>query len=230
MSGCDAYRVETARRFRGRWQSNGDLAAAAPLLAAAILVEGGSMVVRGVRLPAEGSGLIPALERMGAKLAVYHPREEDEVPVADLLAQHGTLRGIELHEDETCRLTGEIPLLALLAAQARGPSVLRGLAPLRELPGDRLAGTLRLVESFGGEAGVVGEDLHLEGGMRARGCSFDAGGDARLALAAAAMALAAIGPSMIGGVEGVHEVFPEFVSLARRCSSRALSLEKGATG
>ena len=206
----------------------GDLSSAAFLLGAGILVEGGSVVVKRVGVNPTRAGILAVLERMGAKMAVYHPRVNGGEPLADLLAQHGPLRGTEIHEAEVPFLIDEIPLLAALASQAKGASVFHGLGELRHKESDRLAATVGMLQAFGAEARLEGESLVIAGGASLRGCEFDAAGDHRMAMSAGVLALVARGQTLIEGVEGVETSFPEFPSLLRRYSSKALELEKGA--
>ena len=66
---------------------------------------------------------------------------------------------------EAEEITGldEVPVLAVAAAGAEGRTVFRGVGELRVKESDRLAGTLALVEAFGGTAEVDGDDLVVEG-------------------------------------------------------------------
>jgi len=201
----------------------GDLSAAAFLLAAAVLVEGGSVVARGVGVNPTRDGFLRVLERMGGRLAVFHPREAAGEPVADLLAQHSPLRAVEVGPEEVPSLIDELPLLGLLAARAAGTSRFRGLGELRVKESDRLAGTADLIAAFGGRARVEDDGLVVEGGCPLRGAEIDPRGDHRLAMAAAVMGMAVRGETVVRGAECVADSFPEFPALARRFSGGALT-------
>jgi 3-phosphoshikimate 1-carboxyvinyltransferase len=201
----------------------GDLSAAAFLLGAALLVEGGSVVVRGVGVNPTRDGFLRVVERMGGRLAAYHPREEAGEPVADLLAQHSRLRAVEVAPDDVPSLIDELPLLALLATRATGTSRFHGLGELRVKESDRLAGTAELIAAFGGRARVEADSLVVEGGRPLRGAEVDPRGDHRLAMAATVLGLAVRGRTVVRGAECAAASFPEFFSLARRFSGGALT-------
>jgi 3-phosphoshikimate 1-carboxyvinyltransferase len=160
---------------------------------------------------------------MGARFALYHPREEAGEPVADLLAQHSPLRGAEIAAAEVPRLVDEIPILAVLAARATGESRFCGLAELRVKESDRLARTVALLEAFGAAAHVEGDDLVIAGSAVVRGAELDAAGDHRLAMAASVLALVSRGESQITGTACVATSFPEFPGLIRRFADGALA-------
>ena len=80
-------------------------------------------------------------------------------------------------------LIDEIPLLAVLAARARGTTIFRQVGELRVKESDRLGLIAENLRSVGCRAEVSGDDLHVEGGgMPPRGAVRSAG-DHRLAMA-----------------------------------------------
>lgn len=207
-------------------QVPGDLSSAAFLIAAALLVEGGSVLIKNLGVNPTRTGFLDAIQRMGGRFALYHPREEGGEPVADLLAQHSVLRATEIRPEELPRLIDEIPILAALAARATGESRFRGLAELRVKESDRLAATAALLTAFGAAARVEGDDLVIAGGGTLRGVECDAAGDHRLAMTAAVLGLVARGETRVRDTACVATSFPEFPGLLRRFSDGALSREQ----
>ena len=204
-------------------QVPGDLSAAAFLIAAGLLVEGGSLLIKNLGVNPSRTGFLDVVARMGGRFALYHPREEGGEPVADLLVQYSPLRATEIHAEELPRLVDEIPILAVLAARAAGESRFCGLAELRVKESDRLAATAALLAAFGASARVEGEELHIDGGAVLRGGEFASGGDHRLAMAASVLALVSRGESYITGTSCVATSFPEFPGLLRRFADGALA-------
>jgi 3-phosphoshikimate 1-carboxyvinyltransferase len=112
-----------------------------------------------------------------------------------------------------------VPILAVAAAAALGPTRFRDVGELRVKESDRLSGTVDLVRAFGGQASADGDDLVVEGaGGPLRPGTFDARGDHRMAMAAAIAGAACPGgrPSTISGWESVATSYPGFdADLAR---------------
>ena len=204
----------------------GDISSAAFLIAGALLVEGGNILIKNLGVNPTRTGFLDVIERMGARFALYHPREAAGEPVADLLVQHSKLEAVDVSPAELPRLIDEIPLLAVLAAGAKGRSHFRGLAELRVKESDRLERSAALIQAFGGRATVDGDDLAVQGGKALRGCEFESGGDHRLAMAASVLALNSRGGSRILDTACVATSFPEFPALVKRFSAGALQVER----
>jgi len=165
----------------------GDLSSAAFLVGAAVLAEGGELLIEGVGVNPTRTGFLSVLERMGAHVERFNLGAMGGEPVADLLARPAELTGTEVVADEIPSLIDEIPLLAVLASRATGETVFRGVSELRVKESDRLsliAGNLR---ALGGIAEVRGDDLYVRGGeSRPRG-RVETAGDHRLAMAFAVL-------------------------------------------
>ena len=101
---------------------------------------------------------------------------------------------------------------------AEGPTRFRDVGELRVKESDRLEGTVRLVEAFGGAAHIEGEDLIVTGGTTLTPGTVDAAGDHRMAMAAAVAASACTGPgtSIISGWESVATSYPGFAETLDR--------------
>ncbi len=135
-----------------------------------------------------------------------HGRE----PVGDIEARASSLRGVRVPAEAIPRLVDEIPLLAVLAARAAGPSRFEGLAELRLKESDRLEGTRAMLEAFGAGARIDGDALVLEGGAAFKGARIETLGDHRLAMAAAVAALAADGETELSDAGCVGISYPGF--------------------
>lgn len=204
----------------------GDFSSLAFLAAAATLVEGGSIVVKGISTNPTRTGMLSVLERMGGHFAFYHPGESAGEPYADILVQHSSLKATEISAGEIPSLIDEVPVIAALASRALGETRIHGLGELRFKESDRLEKTLAMLQAFHAKARVEGDSLFIEGSSQLRACEFDSGGDHRMAMAAAVMALIARGETRIHGVESVRTSFPEFPGLIRRFTNRALEVEE----
>ncbi len=196
----------------------GDPSSAAFPLAAALLVEDGTVVLENVLVNPTRTGLLETLAEMGAVIGRRRERSEGGEPVADLTVQAmgpGTLAAISPPPERAPRMIDEYPILFILAATARGRSVFRGIGELRAKESDRIqaiAGPLA-------EMGVPveeGEDwlaITGVGGLLKGGIAVDAHGDHRIAMAFAVAGLVAEEPIRITGAEAIATSFPDFVPL-----------------
>ncbi|HPB29635.1 MAG TPA: 3-phosphoshikimate 1-carboxyvinyltransferase [Acidobacteriota bacterium] len=102
------------------------------------------------------------------------------------------------------------PPLVALAVHCRGRSAMRGADRLAHKESDRATALIRMFTRLGGDVRREGDVLVVVGGRRLVGGTVDAGGDHRMAMAAAVAALGAAGPVTIVGAECVRKSYPDF--------------------
>jgi 3-phosphoshikimate 1-carboxyvinyltransferase len=188
----------------------GDLSSAAFLLAAATLVEGSRVTIRGVGINPTRTGVLDALRAMGGRITVENAREQGGEPVADLTAEPSSLRGIEIAGALTVRAIDELPLLSVLAAHAEGETVIHDAAELRVKESDRIAATARLLSGFGAEVEERPDGLVIAGRGRFHPAVVDSHGDHRIAMAGAVFALTVAGETRIDDTANIATSFPTF--------------------
>ena len=177
----------------------GDISSAAFFLVAGAAARDGEVTVRGVGVNPTRTGALDILEAMGARIDVA-TREGDGEPMADLRVGSGPLRGTEVGGALVPRAIDEMPILAVAAACAEGPTVVRDAAELRVKESDRI----RALASELGKMGVTIEErpdgFRVAGrspGTAApfRGARVSSWGDHRLAMALVVAGLLADGPT-----------------------------------
>ncbi|MFX4263675.1 3-phosphoshikimate 1-carboxyvinyltransferase [Pelotomaculum propionicicum] len=194
----------------------GDISSAAFLLAAAALLPGSDLTVRGLGVNPTRSGIIEVLQMMGADIKIINPREDGGEPVADIRARYaGSLRGISIGGEIIPRLIDEIPVLAVAAAAAEGKTEIRDAAELKVKESDRIAAAARMLSGFGAVVAELDDGLMIRGGRALEGCFCDSQGDHRMAMAAAVAGLIAGGKTVVRGAECIDVSFPGFSELLK---------------
>ncbi len=168
-----------------------------------------------VRLPAVGvnptrTGIIDALEAMGACVEVSEERLSGGEPVADIVVRSSRLRGASFGGDLIPRLQDEIPALAVAAVFARGRTEVRDAAELRVKESDRIAMLAGGLRAMGARIEELSDGFVIEGTGRLRGARVESHGDHRLAMAFAVAGLLAEGETAIEGAESVAVSYPGF--------------------
>jgi 3-phosphoshikimate 1-carboxyvinyltransferase len=126
----------------------------------------------------------------------------------------GVLRPTDIQATEVPTLVDEIPVLAVAAAFADGPSTFHGLEELRVKESDRLNKTAELLRLAGAEVSVQGDSLKIGGRLtEVQPFTYDSVGDHRLAMAAAIMARRSKKPCCILDSECVGVSFPDFYEM-----------------
>ncbi|MGH8128371.1 MAG: 3-phosphoshikimate 1-carboxyvinyltransferase [Gammaproteobacteria bacterium] len=198
----------------------GDFSSAAFFIAAALLVPKSRLTLTGVGINPTRIGLLPVLERMGARIAQSNQRAYGAEPVADLYIEGTSLRGVRVEAAEIPSLIDELPVLMVLAAAAEGASVIEGVDELRHKESDRITAMQDGLAALGVEMAVDGDTVHLAGGGFKQGGQVASAGDHRVAMALAVAGLAA--PAQVSVIDAgwIATSFPEFSSLLQTAGAQ----------
>ena len=116
-----------------------DPSSAAFPICAAIIVEGSDILVPNITLNETRAGLYKTLIEMGANLSFENEREESGEPVADIRACFSPdLKGVEVPPERAASMIDEYPILSVVAANATGKTIMRGVKELRVKESDRI--------------------------------------------------------------------------------------------
>ncbi len=191
----------------------GDFSSAAFFITAAAVTPGSAIVVRDVGVNPSRTGLLDALQAMGAAIELRNGRVLCEEPVADIAVEHAPLHGTQLGAELALRAIDEIPLLAVAAAFASGSTAIAGVGDLRTKESDRIAAIGRLLAAVGVEFSSDRQGMVIRGGSPvARDTVVETDGDHRIAMSAAVLACGA-GPLAIDGDDSVDVSFPGFLAV-----------------
>ncbi|MEK6607771.1 MAG: 3-phosphoshikimate 1-carboxyvinyltransferase [Myxococcota bacterium] len=218
----------------------GDFSSAAFVVAAALLVPGSDVVVRDVGVNPTRTGALDALRAMGAAIDLEDVREAASArptgraggePVADLRVRGSALHACTIAGELTVRALDEIPILAIVASQAEGTTVIRDASELRRKESDRLAAMARALRRLGCEVEEAPDGLVIAGPCALAGGDFDVtdvGLDHRVAMSLAIAGLVARAPVRLAGAGTIATSFPGFAStLAALGAPIAASLRTG---
>jgi 3-phosphoshikimate 1-carboxyvinyltransferase len=138
-----------------------------------------------------------------------------EEPVADIRVRHGALHPFSIGPSEVPALIDELPLIAMLAAFARGTTEVTGAAELKWKESDRLAAVADALRAIGAdvEAREDGWSIHGSGGVR--GGLVRARGDHRIAMAFLVAGLRAKEGVTVDDTASVAVSDPEFLARLR---------------
>lgn len=201
----------------------GDLSAAAYLMAAALLVPDSRIEIPSVGLNPTRTGLLELLEEYQADVHVSRWRVQAGEPMGTLVSSTTPqLRALRPGGHPTTASGQQIPLLidelvllAAIASQAEGPTLIRDAAELRVKESDRIAKTAELLAAFGVRMEPLADGFIVEGPQTLQPAELDVRADHRLALTAAVLALASPGESVLDGFESTSISFPGFVEVAQ---------------
>lgn len=206
----------------------GDISSAVFLIAAAALLPGSELEIKGVGLNPTRSQVLSTFRSLGVGVTAedvsgveQQSGEDFNEPFGDLYTRGGY--GLAPPEEGRSNvlsgaliapLIDELPMLAVLGTQVAGGLTIRDAAELRVKETDRISATVENLRAMGAQVEEYADGLAVAGGARLRGARLDARGDHRIAMASAVAALIAEGESEIEGAEECVGVsFPEFFSV-----------------
>ena len=199
----------------------GEFSSAAPFIVAAVLLAESELVVQGVNVNSTRTGLLDVLARMGARVTIFNRRAVGGEPVADLEVRSAPLVAATVDREQVPSLVDELPLLALVAAFARGTTDVRGAEELRHKETDRIAAVVEELRRLGVRAEARPDGFRVAGvPSRPRGGRLDARGDHRMAMLGAIAGLVSRDGVEVEGAESVAISFPGFFDLLESITHR----------
>ena len=198
----------------------GDPSSAAFPLVAALITPGSQVTVEGMLLNPLRIGLLETLGDMGADLSVTNVREEGGETVADVTARHSQLTGVDVPPERAPSMIDEYPILAVAAAFAEGPTVMRGIGEMRVKESDRIALMAQGLAACGVGVEEGPDSLTVVGSVRANhgvrgGARVTTHGDHRIAMSHLILGLASGQPVAVDEPGMIATSFPGFLALMR---------------
>jgi 3-phosphoshikimate 1-carboxyvinyltransferase len=214
--------VGPAERLRlGEVDVPGDFSAAAPFIVAATLLPGSELTIYDVGLNPRRMGLLDVLERMGARITVFHRHRSRGEPVGDLEVRSAELVATIVHAEEVPRMVDELPLFALAAAGARGESKVEGARELRVKETDRIETVTTSLRALGIRITASDDGFGVRGvPSRPRGGGMSSDGDHRIAMLGAVAGLVSRDGVAVKDAEAVAVSFPGFFELLDSVTQR----------
>jgi 3-phosphoshikimate 1-carboxyvinyltransferase len=171
----------------------------ASALAVAAAVTGGDLFLEGLGFssPQPDARIVPYLNKAGAKVT-----SED----GGIRIRGGRLRGVRA---DVANCPDLAPVLGVMGALSDGETVVTGAPHLRHKESDRIASTVGLIRTLGGDATPLEDGFRVRGGKPLRGGVVSSAGDHRIAMAAGVLALAVPGVT-VSGSEAVRKSYPRF--------------------
>ena len=117
----------------------GDISSASFPIALACMIPNSKLIIKRVGLNPLRDGFVETLIEMGANIKIQNKNIEAGELVADLhVCYSPNLVGVEVPEDRSARMIDEYPILSILAATAKGPTIMKGIEELRFKESDRI--------------------------------------------------------------------------------------------
>lgn len=188
----------------------GDFSSAAFFIAAALLVPDSEVTIENVCLNPTRTGLLDVLQTMGANISVQEYQTNSSEPIGEIYVRTSQLSGATITPEAIPKLIDEIPILAVLATQAKGKTIVTGARELRVKESDRLKSIVTNLAAMGIDIKELDDGFIIEGPQKLNSASVDSFEDHRIAMAFSIAGLISEGNTYIENVDCVRISMPNF--------------------
>ena len=189
----------------------GDISSAAFWLVAGLIVPDSKIVLENVGINETRTGILDVIEAMGGRMTL-----SDVNPVAKsatITVETSELKGTEIGGEIIPRLIDELPIIALLATQAQGRTVIRDAEELKVKETDRIQVVADALNSMGAVITPTEDGMIIEGKTPLHGAQVNTFGDHRIGMMTAIAALLAqSGQVELERSEAIKTSYPSFFS------------------
>ncbi len=197
----------------------GDPSAAAFWIAAGLLVPNSKLTLKRISLNPSRICYIKLLQKIGCKIRINSTDQSLE-PSGNIIIQSSKIKSFSVGKKITASLIDEIPILALIATQAKGKSTFRGLKELRHKESDRIKSIVENLKSMGAGIKEYSNGFDIFGPTKLKGNTVDSYGDHRIAMMLSIAGLIANSPVKIKNHSIVNISYPDFYGILKRISSK----------
>ncbi|WP_301108908.1 3-phosphoshikimate 1-carboxyvinyltransferase [Sporosarcina sp.] len=204
-------------RIKGRQQLTGtdvvvpgDISSAAFFMVAAAMTADSDVSFEKVGLNPTRTGILDVLEAMGVQMELSDEQGFDGERYGTVRIRHSKLKATEIGGELIPRLIDELPVLALLATQAEGRTVIKDAQELRVKETDRIEAVAAELRKLGANIETTPDGMIISGPTQLHGATLASYGDHRLGMMAAVSGLITDGPVHIDDPSCIAISYPQF--------------------
>ena len=190
----------------------GDISSAAYFICAGLIVPNSEIILKNVGLNPTRTGIIDVVKTMGGNIELLSERITCGERVGDILVKYSpNLKACKISGEIIPRLIDEIPVIAVLATQADGQTVISDAQDLRNKESDRISAVVTELRKLGAGIEETPDGMIISGKTSLKGeCDVETYHDHRLAMSLFVAGLITQKEIKINGFEWVNISFPEF--------------------
>ncbi|PFA70178.1 3-phosphoshikimate 1-carboxyvinyltransferase [Bacillus sp. AFS015802] len=187
----------------------GDISSAAFFMVAAAIVPDSKVLLKNVGLNETRIGIVEVMKKMGASIEIVEHTREGE-PIGDILVQSSDLSGIEIGGELIPSLIDEIPVIALLATQASGKTVIKDAEELKVKETNRIDAVVKELGKLGATIQGTDDGMIIEGKTPLHGGEVHSWGDHRIGMTLSVASLVTDSEVFLEDADAVKISYPDF--------------------
>lgn len=214
-------RVKGKQQFVGQTMTvPGDISSAAFFMVAGLIVPDSQIRLTNVGLNPTRTGIVDVIQQMGGKISISDASRSTGKLAGTITVETSDLHGIEIGGDLIPRLIDELPVIALLATQAEGTTIIKDASELKVKETNRIDAVVRELTTLGAKIEATDDGMIIYGKTKLHGGKVTSYGDHRIGMMLQIAALLVEDESVIlEKAEAVSVSYPNFFTdLASLCN------------
>lgn len=194
----------------------GDISSAAFFMVMAAIVPDSEIIIKNVGLNPTRTGILDVFDKMGVNYEILDKKIISNEETGDIkVAYSPDIKGCEISGDIIPRLIDELPIIAVLASQAMGETLVKDAADLRNKESDRISALVQGLRKIGIEIDEKPDGFIINGTKKELNgdCEVETHLDHRLAMSFFVAGLVCKKPVKVNDFVWINTSFPEFLPL-----------------
>lgn len=198
----------------------GDISSAAFFIVAGLIVKGSDFVIKNVGINPTRTGILDLAKRMNANIEILNKRVISGELCADIRVCYSeNIKACSISGEDIPKLIDELPVIAVLASQAEGETIVKNAEDLRNKEADRISCLVKELKKIGVDIEELPDGFVVKGenGKYLKGDSeLEVYHDHRLAMSFYVAGLICEKEIAINEFEWTKISFPEFEELINK--------------
>ena len=186
----------------------GDISSAAFFIVAAAILKNSQVVLKNVGINPTRTGILDVLEAMGGTFELSEIDEANES--ATITVTSSTLKATTIQGADIPRLIDELPIIALLATQAEGTTIIKDAQELKIKETNRIDATCEELQKLGANIEPTDDGMIIHGPVQLHGGKVSSRGDHRIGMMLQIAALLTENIVELDKAEAVAVSYPHF--------------------
>lgn len=189
----------------------GDISSAAYFIVAGLIVPNSKIILKNVGLNPTRTGILEVAEKMDGNVEILDKKNISGEDIGDIQISYSDLKACTIEGEIIPRLIDELPVIAILATQAKGTTIIKDAQDLRNKESDRIKAVVTELKKIGADIEETPDGFIINGKTNLKGdTEVETYHDHRLAMSLYVAGLICDKPIAINGFEWVDISFPEF--------------------
>ena len=195
----------------------GDISSASFIIVATLITKNSEVIIKNVGLNETRTGIIDVIKKMGGNIERINNKTICGELVGDLLVKYTkNLNGIVIEKDLIPRLIDEIPIIAVLATQADGKTIIKDASELKVKESNRIKSVVENLKLLGADIEEIGDGMIINGKSKLKGNKIKTYNDHRIAMSFFVAGLISEGEVLIDNKDCVDISFPGYFDTIKK--------------